>query len=345
MNIRKFLLAVVLFGALIGAYMAWDYYQRIFAVNVELPTSSVDFFIASDADYSDVLGDLITQGIIKDSASFDWVAKRKKYPDLAKGGRYVILDGMNNNQLVNLLRSGQQKPVQLILRSVRTKAELAANVSGFIEADSASIIALLNDEAFCAQYGFGTSTIFTMFLPNTYEFYWNTTAEEFMVRMAREYKRFWTEERIAKAKKMNLTQSEVSTLASIVQSEQAAKKDERPVVAGLYLNRLRRGMRLESDPTLIHALGDFSIKRVLNVHKQIDSPYNTYKNAGLPPGPILLPEIESIDAVLNASSHNYLFMCAKEDFSGYHNFSSSYREHVNNAKRYQHELNRRKIYK
>lgn len=345
MNIRKFLLAVVVFGALIGAYMAWDYYQRIFAVNVELPTSSVDFFIASDADYSDVLSDLITQGIIKDSASFDWVAKRKKYPDLVKGGRYVILDGMNNNQLVNLLRSGEQKPVQLILRSVRTKAELAANVSGFIEADSASIIALLNDEAFCAQYGFGTSTIFTMFLPNTYEFYWNTTAEEFTVRMAREYKRFWTEERVAKAKKMNLTQSEVTTLASIVQSEQAAKKDERPVVAGLYLNRLRRGMRLESDPTLIHALGDFSIKRVLNVHKQIDSPYNTYKNAGLPPGPILLPEIESIDAVLNASSHNYLFMCAKEDFSGYHNFSSSYREHVNNAKRYQRELNRRKIYK
>lgn len=345
MNIRKFLLAVVVFGALIGAYMAWDYYQRIFAVNVELPTSSVDFFIASDADYSDVLSDLITQGIIKDSASFDWVAKRKKYPDLVKGGRYVILDGMNNNQLVNLLRSGEQKPVQLILRSVRTKAELAANVSGFIEADSASIIALLNDEAFCAQYGFGTSTIFTMFLPNTYEFYWNTTAEEFTVRMAREYKRFWTDERVAKAKKMNLTQSEVTTLASIVQSEQAAKKDERPVVAGLYLNRLRRGMRLESDPTLIHALGDFSIKRVLNVHKQIDSPYNTYKNAGLPPGPILLPEIESIDAVLNASSHNYLFMCAKEDFSGYHNFSSSYREHVNNAKRYQRELNRRKIYK
>jgi len=257
----------------------------------------------------------------------------------------LILDGMNNNQLVNLLRSGEQNSIRLILRSVRTKTELAANVAKYIEADSLSVISLLDDNAFCAQYGFNTTTIFSLFLPNTYEFYWNTTAEEFIVRMAREYKRFWNEDRVVKARSLNLSQSEVSTLASIVQSEQAAKKDERAVVAGLYLNRLRKGMRLESDPTLIHAIGDFTIKRVLNIHKEINSPYNTYRNAGLPPGPILLPEIESIDAVLNASKHNYLFMCAKEDFSGYHNFSESYREHVNNAKRYQRELNKRRIYK
>jgi UPF0755 protein len=345
MKPKQFIFTIVFLGILIGAYMAWDYYLRIFAPNVELGSSSVEFFIASNSDYSDVLHSLITLEVITDSASFDWVAKRKKYPELIKAGRYVILDGMNNNQLVNLLRSGEQEPIRLILRSVRTKAELAANVAYYIEADSASMMALLTDDAFCAQYGFNTTTIFTMFLPNTYEFYWNTTAEEFVVRMAREYKRFWNDERIAKAKALNLSQSEITTLASIVQSEQAAKKDERPVVAGLYLNRLRRGMRLESDPTLIHAIGDFTIKRVLNVHKEINSPYNTYKNAGLPPGPILLPEISSIDAVLNATNHNFIFMCAKEDFSGYHNFSSSYREHVNNAKRYQKELNRRKIYK
>jgi UPF0755 protein len=184
-----------------------------------------------------------------------------------------------------------------------------------------------------------------MFIPNTYEFYWNTSAEEFVERMAREYKRFWTEERKQKAGVIGLSQSEISTLASIVQSEQAAHVDERSVVAGLYLNRIRMGMRLESDPTLIHAIGDYTIKRVLNVHKQVDSPYNTYKNAGLPPGPILLPETTSIDAVLNADQHNYIFMCAKDDFSGYHNFAVTYRDHVNNAKRYQKALNARKIYR
>ncbi|HAQ70741.1 MAG TPA: endolytic transglycosylase MltG [Flavobacteriales bacterium] len=338
-------MTIIILGALIGAYMALDYYQRIFSPNVELKDSSIEFFVRSGDDYTAVYKALISQNIIQDSSSFDWVAQRKKYPELVKAGRYLILDGMNNNQLVNLLRSGEQNSIRLILRSVRTKTELAANVAKYIEADSLSVISLLDDNAFCAQYGFNTTTIFSLFLPNTYEFYWNTTAEEFIVRMAREYKRFWNEDRVVKARSLNLSQSEVSTLASIVQSEQAAKKDERAVVAGLYLNRLRKGMRLESDPTLIHAIGDFTIKRVLNIHKEINSPYNTYRNAGLPPGPILLPEIESIDAVLNASKHNYLFMCAKEDFSGYHNFSESYREHVNNAKRYQRELNKRKIYK
>jgi len=345
MNPKKFILTIIILGALIGAYMALDYYQRIFSPNVELKDSSIEFFVRSGDDYTAVYKALISQNIIQDSSSFDWVAQRKKYPELVKAGRYLILDGMNNNQLVNLLRSGEQNSIRLILRSVRTKTELAANVAKYIEADSLSVISLLDDNAFCAQYGFNTTTIFSLFLPNTYEFYWNTTAEEFIVRMAREYKRFWNEDRVVKARSLNLSQSEVSTLASIVQSEQAAKKDERAVVAGLYLNRLRKGMRLESDPTLIHAIGDFTIKRVLNIHKEINSPYNTYRNAGLPPGPILLPEIESIDAVLNASKHNYLFMCAKEDFSGYHNFSESYREHVNNAKRYQRELNKRRIYK
>ena len=345
MNPKKFILTIIILGALIGAYMALDYYQRIFSPNVELKDSSIEFFVRSGDDYTAVYKALISQNIIQDSSSFDWVAQRKKYPELVKAGRYLILDGMNNNQLVNLLRSGEQNSIRLILRSVRTKTELAANVAKYIEADSLSVISLLDDNAFCAQYGFNTTTIFSLFLPNTYEFYWNTTAEEFIVRMAREYKRFWNEDRVVKARSLNLSQSEVSTLASIVQSEQAAKKDERAVVAGLYLNRLRKGMRLESDPTLIHAIGDFTIKRVLNIHKEINSPYNTYRNAGLPPGPILLPEIESIDAVLNVSKHNYLFMCAKEDFSGYHNFSESYREHVNNAKRYQRELNKRKIYK
>ena len=345
MSAKGFVVGFVGLLVVLGSYLAWDYYQRIFAVNVELDTSSVEFFIGSDMDYQSVKFALIEKGIIKDSSTFDWVARKKQYPTLVKPGKYVIPDGLNNNQLVNLLRSGEQEPVRLVLRSVRTTDELAGSVSRYIEADSGSIMQLLSDPAFCERYGFTRETILSLFLPNTYEFYWATDAEEFMVRMAREYKRFWTDKRKSKAANLQLSQSQVATLASIVQAEQSAHPDERPVVAGLYLNRLKRGMRLESDPTLIHAIGDFTIKRVLNVHKEVDSPYNTYKNAGLPPGPILLPEPSSIDAVLNASKHDYIFMCAKEDFSGYHNFTNSYRQHVNNACKFRAALNARKIFK
>jgi UPF0755 protein len=345
MKLKPFLVGFAFLFCLISAYLAWVYYQRIFSVNVTLDKSSAIFYIGSDWDFKTLSNALSEQGIIDDTASFNWVAEKKKYPGKIIPGKYIIPDGLNNNQLVNLLRSGEQQPVKMLLRSVRTIEELAANVSQYIEADSATLKAMLQDKDFAAKYGFTSATFLTMFLPNTYEFYWATDEEEFVVRMAREYKRFWTEDRKQKALELGLSQSEVSILASIVQSEQAAHPDERPIVAGLYLNRLRKGMRLESDPTLIHAIGDFSIKRVLNIHKQIESPYNTYKRAGLPPGPILLPELTSIDAVLNPTKHNYLFMCAKEDFSGYHNFAVSYREHVNNAKRYQQELNKRKIYK
>lgn len=329
----------------LGGWLSWDYYKRIYSPNVTLKESSVEFYIKTGWTYDDVVAALDSQQVIDNIPAFRWVADRKSYPELVKPGRYIILDGMSNNALVNLLRSGAQAPVKFKLPSVRTKVELASVVSRHIEADSAELMEMLNDPAFCQRYGFNTTTIFSLFLPNTYEFYWNTSADEFVIRMAREYKRFWTDERVAKAKQMGLSQSEVSTLASLVQAEQAARKDERPKVAGLYLNRLRKGMRLESDPTLIHALGDFSIKRVLLAHKKIDSPYNTYMHTGLPPGPIMLPETTSLDAVLNAEKHNYIFMCAKEDFSGYHNFSSNYAEHLQNARRYQKELNRRKIYR
>ncbi|MEM9025071.1 MAG: endolytic transglycosylase MltG, partial [Bacteroidota bacterium] len=167
----------------------------------------------------------------------------------------------------------------------------------------------------------------------------------FFQRMAREFKAFWTDERKAKARKAGLSQSQVATLASIVQAEQSNHRDERPRVAGLYVNRLHKGMRLQADPTVIYALQDFSIRRVLNVHKDVDSPYNTYRHAGLPPGPINLPEIASLDAVLNHEQHNYLYMCAKPDFSGYHNFAKTYEQHLVNARKFQRELNKRKIYR
>ena len=340
----KFILGVSFAIVISAGWLTWDYAQRFFKPNVTLNNSHVEFFVQSSWGFNDLLKELTELGYLSDSSGFRWVADYKKYSQNVKPGKYLITDGMNNNQLVNVLRS-KNEPLRLVVRSVRTKAELVSAVSKVLEVDSTELTKLINNEGYCQRYGFSTTGIFTLFIPNTYEFYWNTSAEEFIERMAREFKRFWTQERIDQASKLGLSQTEVSTLASIVQSEQAAHTDERPVVAGLYLNRLRKGMRLESDPTLIHAIGDFTIKRVLNVHKLVESPYNTYKYAGLPPGPILLPETSSIDAVLNAKEHNYIFMCAKEDFSGYHNFSASYREHINNAKRYQRALNKRKIYR
>jgi UPF0755 protein len=250
---------------------------------------------------------------------------------------------MSNNELINLLRAGMQEPVKVTFNTVRTKEQLAGKVAKNIEADSLSIITLLNDADFCAKYGFDRYKIITLFLPNTYEFYWNTSAEDFVERMAKEYKNFWNEERKQKAKKIGLTQSEVATLASIVQAEQSIHRSEWPMVAGLYMNRINKGMMLQSDPTLIFAIGDFTINRVLNKDKEIESPYNTYKHIGLPPGPILLPETKAIDAVLNFEKHEFVYMCAKEDLSGYHNFSKTLSQHNIYAQRYREALNKRGI--
>ncbi len=340
----RFFLGLGLCLTLGAAWLTWDYSQRFLKPNVQLSESSTEFFIRSQWSFTELLQNLHKEGVITDSASFRWVATYKKFDINVQPGRYIILDGMNNNQLVNVLRS-QNTPIDVLVKSARTTSELAKSVSSVLEFSEEDLMDLISNDGFCERYGFSSITISTIFIPNTYEFYWNTTAEEFMERMAREYKRYWNEDRINKAKKIGLSQSQVTILASIVQSEQAAHSDERPIVAGLYLNRIKKGMRLESDPTLIFALGDFSIKRVLNAHKKVDSPYNTYMHSGLPPGPILLPQQSSIDAVLNAADHNYIFMCAKEDFSGYHYFSSNYRQHLNYARRYQRALNQRKVYR
>lgn len=345
MKLGRFILSVVVLLTVIGGWFAYDFYQRIYAPNVELGQGTTYFYIPSGATYADVLDSLRARGMLKHLDAFEWVAEKKNYPNLVKAGRYLITDGMSNNSLVDLLRSGEQEPVNVVITPVRTKAELAGIVASYIEADSVAILRALNDPQTAAKYGFSPATFITMFITNTYQFYWSTTVGEFLDRMASEYKNFWTEERKAKAKNLNMSQSEVAILASIVQAEQSMHRDERPTVAGLYLNRLRRNMALQSDPTLIYAAGDFTIKRVLKAHREINSPYNTYKHTGLPPGPIQLPDRSSLDAVLNAEKHNYIYMCAKEDFSGYHNFSSSYLEHMRNARRYQKELNRRGVFR
>jgi UPF0755 protein len=249
---------------------------------------------------------------------------------------------MNTNQIVNMLKGGMQTPLNVTFNNVRTKEDLAGKVSKYLIADSLSILNLFYDENQIEKFGFNTETYRAMFIPNTYQFYWTTTAGEFAERMKTEFDRFWNDERRKKAENINLSPVEVTILASIVQSE-TAKSEEMPRIAGLYINRLKRGQSLQADPTVKYAVGDYSLKRILNVHLEVDSPYNTYKYAGLPPGPINFPETSAIDAVLNFERHNYIYMCAKEDFSGYHNFAVTLAEHNRNAAKYRRELDKLKI--
>jgi UPF0755 protein len=246
--------------------------------------------------------------------------------------------------LVNKLRNGSQDAINFTFNNLRTINQLAGRAAFYLEADSLTFLNYLNNPEVISKYGFTKNQFPALFIPNTYKMNWTTKPEKFVARMATEFKGFWTEERKAKAKAIGLSQSEVATLASIVESE-TIKNDEKPVVAGVYINRIKKGMPLQADPTLVFALGDFTIKRVTNEDKKIESPYNTYKYKGLPPGPIRLPEISSLKAVLNYKKHGYIYFCAKEDFSGYHNFTASYRQHRKNAKRYHNALNARKIYR
>lgn len=321
-------------------FRSYQIYRYIFDPNILTPGSII---IPLHATYEQVLDSLKKHEIIMNYTAFDWVAKRKKYPELVKPGKYLLDKGLTTNEILNMLRSGNQQPVQVTFNNLRFINELAGAVSKYIEPDSLELLAKFNDPAIHEKYGFTESTFHCMFIPNTYEFYWTTTADQFLERMSMEYKHFWNEERRKKAADIGLTPEEVMTVASIVQ-EESNKKDEKPVIAGLYLNRIKRGMPLQADPTVKFALGNFKIKRVLKVHLEIDSPYNTYKYAGLPPGPINFPEISSIESVLNAAKTPYIFMCARQDFSGYHNFSKSLSGHLENARKYKAALDSMEIF-
>lgn len=341
---KYFLVAVIGFSVLLTS-LSFYFYQAFFSPNTLIDKEApVVFNIYTNSSYNQVLDSLVEQDIIHDIVTFSFVAKVMKYQENVKPGRYTIPAKLSNRELVALLRSGQQTPVNITFNNVRMAEDLAGKITSNLEMDSASFLSLLKDETFISKYGFESQTIMSMFLPNTYEVYWNTRPEQLFERMFKEYNAFWTEERKGKAAAMDMTPLEVSTLASIVQAE-TNQRDERPVVAGVYINRLQRNMLLQADPTLVFALGDFSLKRVLNEHKEIESPYNTYKYTGLPPGPINLPDISSLEAVLNYQDHNYLYFCARADFSGYHAFATNLRAHMINARRYQNALNASKIYK
>ncbi len=301
-------------------------------------------YIRKSYTFDDIKVDLEENQILKSVSNFEWVAKRKKYTNKIKPGRYKIKKGMNNVEIVDMLRIGKQEPVKLTFISVRTKENLASKISEQLDIDSINFLNLLNDKKFLKTKGLTVENSISIFIPNTYKVFWTINEKDLFEKMYKEWEKFWNPERKQKAKDLKLTPFEVSVLASIVEWE-TAKNDEKPTVAGVYLNRLKKDIRLEADPTLIFAHNDFSIRRVLNKHKEIDSPYNTYKYKGLPPGPICIPTPQSIDAVLNPQEHNYLFFCAKETLDGYHNFATTLKEHLLNAKKYQAALNRMNIKK
>mgnify|MGYP003478886359 CR=1 FL=1 len=301
-------------------------------------------YIHTGATFDEVLATIKQEGIVRDTTAFIKLAKRMSYPDKVKPGRYRLKKGMSNRRFINMLKSGTQQPVDLSFQGIRLKEDFAGVVAQQIEADSLAIINLIDSSAFIEQYGFNKHTIYAMFIPNSYELYWNTLAPKFFARMYDEYQKFWNKARRDKAEYIGLSPIQVSIMASIVCSEARYDK-EMPMIAGLYMNRYKKGIALEADPTVIFANNDFSIRRVLNRHLKVDSPYNTYMYAGLPPGPITMPSINAIDAVLNYTKHDYIYMCAKEDFSGYHNFASTLEQHQANARKFQRALDERNIMK
>ena len=335
-------LGILLIFALAFGFWA---YKTVMSPNVKTADGKeFVLYIPTGSDYEAVSTRLDEAQILVNTKSFQWVAQHKDYPQNVHPGRYIVKNGMSNNQLVNMLRGGLQTPIQVKFNNMRDIDMLAGRIGQQIEADSASIANLLHNPDYVTQLGFNKYTIPALFLPDTYEFYWNTDAENFIARMSREYDKFWTDERKQQAQAKGLTPVQVSILASIVNKE-TNMTDEMPRVAGVYINRLKSNWLLQADPTLIFAWNDYSIKRVLNFHKEIESPYNTYKYIGLPPGPICIPSIAAIKAVLNAEEHHYYYFCAKEDFSGYHNFAKTLAEHNRNATRYQQALNQRGIKK
>jgi len=342
MNYKKLIISIIGLLIIIGGFSAFNFYSKIYKPNT---IKQGYLYIPTNSNIDDV--ENIIRPFLKRVKPFIWVANKKNYPNTIKAGKYHISKGLNNNELVNLLRSGKQTTVKLSFNNQDSLEKLAGRIAEQIEPDSLSILNAITDSSFISKSGFDTATALSMYIPNSYEFYWNTTPKAFRAKMYKEYSRFWNAKRISQAKKLNLSKSEVITLASIVQKE-TSKVSERSMVAGLYLNRLQGKWPLQADPTIIFALKkqlgkDTLIKRVLTKDLEINSPYNTYKNRGLPPGPIAMPDISSIDAVLNPSKHDYFYMCASITTIGSHEFAKTLSQHNKNAFKYQKWLNKQGV--
>jgi UPF0755 protein len=344
MNKKTGIIAVILIFLFVsGTISVYFTYEILFADNISSNTPPY-IYIKTGSTYEEVVELLKEKNVVKDIKTFQTVSRLKKYPQKVKAGRYPVKQGMSNNKLVNMLRSGRQEAVRFIFNNIRTKEQFAQKVSQQLETDYDSLLSLLNYDEKLAIYHLNKENILTVFIPNTYQLWWNTSPDEFVKKMYREYRKFWNKERMEKASDMGLSPTEVIIIASIVEEENH-RGDEQARIAGVYVNRLKKGVYLQADPTVKFALQDFGRKRLLYADLEIDSPYNTYKHAGLPPGPIRIPSPTCIDKVLNYEKHHYLFMCAKEDFSGYHRFAATAGEHAVNVRKYHRALNKHKIKK
>ncbi|MEL6865549.1 MAG: endolytic transglycosylase MltG [Bacteroidota bacterium] len=339
--LRNLILFLFVAG-LVAVYVGYGKYQDVFSPNVPKELKNQYLHIPTNSTFQEVVDLLVQQSIIMDTASFTWVAERMNYirPQM-RAGRFKIEPRWNNRQLIRHLRGGKQAPVKVVLNNERLPEDIAGKVAQFIETDSISLYRLLTNEDYLDQHGYTRETVISAFIPNTYEFYWNTNEKTFFERMLKEHDKFWSQNnRQQKAKTQKLSPEEVYTLASIVQRE-TSRNDEKARIAGVYLNRIKKGMRLQADPTVVFATRDFNTRRVTNRHLAVESPYNTYKYTGLPPGPISMADISTLDAILNAEDHNYIFFCAKGDGSGYHAFAQTLSGHNANAARYKRNLKKR----
>ena len=343
--VKKILIILAAFALISGIITAIIVLRKIYMPNIILQNKETGYiYIRTGSSLQEVCNSLYEKNYLANRNSFEWLAEKKGYEKQIKPGKYKIQSGMSNNELINLLRSGRQEIVRLSFNNLRFPHQIASVFGKQLEADSTKLLQLFDDEEFLAQFEVTKESAEVLFIPNTYYFFWNTSAEQVFKRMHSEFQNFWDKNRKNLALKIGLTPMEVITLASIV-DEESNLSSEYPTIAGVYINRLKKGMPLQADPTIKFAFGDFSIKRILIKHIEIKSPYNTYRNKGLPPGPIAMPSIKAIDAVLNYQKHKYLYFCAKADFSGHHAFATNLIQHNANARLFQRELNRRKIYK
>lgn len=335
-RVSKIVLSVALICSIAGISAGFIYYRLFVRNNVRDEGGVVKIY--QNTSYEELLSCIETSNAIANPKSFRFVAGIMKLQEEFKPGYYIIGPGMSNKAIVRMLHFGWQSPVNITLSGyIRSYEALASRFGNQMMADSAAFDAAIKNDGIMKGYGFSKETYLGMFIPNTYEVYWTATPEEVLDRMKREYDAFWTKERIAKAETIGLTREEVSTLASIV-IEETKYEPEMPTVAGVYINRLNKGMLLQADPTVKFALNDPSVTRILNKHLKVDSPYNTYKYKGLPPGPITIPPIAALDAVLNYQHHSYIYFCARDTFDGQHFFARTYSEHLKNARKYQQAL-------
>lgn len=336
MYIKKILLAIVLIGVLVMGGFAYYVYSNIFTPNTTFTNDQAHVYIPTGASFEDVVEELTP--LLDDMTSFKAVAERKGYVNNVRSGHFILTPGMNNNEIINEIRSGNT-PIQVKFNNQERLENLAGQLSRQMEADSLTFLTAMKDPEFLRSAGLTEASALCIYVPNTYEVYWNTSAIDFRNRMLKEYEAFWKGPRATKAEALGMSWTEVISLAAIVQKE-TAKVDERPRVAGLYVNRLQQGMPLQADPTVIYAKKltendwDQVIKRVLFRDLEIESPYNTYKNTGVPPGPITMPDISSIDGVLNREKHDYLYMVVNIDNFGYHKFAKSLAQHNRNRAEY-----------